>query len=272
MSRKRHTPDDEPFFLIRTLAANFLDGDEIAPHAHGWGQLIYATSGLITVSAERGTWVVPPRWAVWAPAGIRHGMRFTGTASLRTLYVRPDIMCLAPYSAVVNVSPLLRELILRAVDLTMLDAREPTHRALVDLIVHECATCSAPPLDLPWPRSDRLRQVAEHLAEHAADRVSHATLGRRFGIGVRTLERSFAAETGLSLGQWRRHARFMHALRRLGAGASVKRVAGEAGYQTPSAFIAAFRATLQTTPGRYFTEGRLPARVAERPTSSSRRR
>jgi AraC-like DNA-binding protein len=45
----------------------------------------------------------------------------------------------------------------------------------------------------------------------------------------------------------------MDALRQLGAGASVKRAAIEAGYRTPSAFVAAFRASFKTTPGRYFS-------------------
>ena len=51
-------------------------------------------------------------------------------------------------------------------------------------------------------------------------------------------------------------ARFLHALRCLGAGAPVKQAALDAGYQSPSAFIAAFRAALDTTPGRYFQAGR----------------
>jgi AraC-like DNA-binding protein len=252
MSRTRHAPADEPYFLMRTLAAEFSDGHALAPHAHPWGQLIYAASGLITVWTEQGSWVVPPHWAVWAPAGVSHGLRFTGAASLRTLYLRPDLASPAPASAVVEVSPLLRELILRAVQIGMLDARERTHVALVDLIVHEFSTRPAPTLDLPLPRSDVLRRVAKELTERPQDHRSHAALARHFGIGVRTLERGFAAETGLSLGQWRRQARFMQALRRLGAGVPVKRVAVEAGYRTPSAFIAAFRAALNTTPGRYF--------------------
>jgi AraC-like DNA-binding protein len=252
----RHTPADEPYFLVRTLAADFADGHRIAPYAHDWGQLIYAASGVVTVRTERGFWIVPPHWAVWAPAGIRHGLRFTGAASLRTLYLRPDVQSPAPHSTVVTVSPLLRELILRAVQLRMLDARESTHRAIVDLIVHEFSTCPASPLDLPLPCSERLRRIADDLAQRPSDRASHASLAKRFGLGVRTLQRGFAAETGLSLGQWRRHARFMHALRRLGAGESVKRVAFEAGYRTPSAFVAAFRASLNTTPGRYFDDGR----------------
>jgi AraC-like DNA-binding protein len=41
-------------------------------------------------------------------------------------------------------------------------------------------------------------------------------------------------------------------LRLLGGGAAVKQAAMDAGYRSPSAFIAAFRAVFQTTPGKYF--------------------
>ena len=154
MSRKRHTPADEPHFLVRTLAAEFADGRELPPHAHPWGQLIYAASGVMSVWTEQGSWVAPPHWAVWAPAGVAHAMRFTGAASMRTLYLRPGLGGLASDSAVVTVSPLLRELILRAVEIGMLDEREPTHVAMADLIVHELRTHSTPSLDLPLPQGE----------------------------------------------------------------------------------------------------------------------
>ncbi len=260
MSRKRHTPADEPHFLIRTLGAEFADGSALEPHAHEWGQLIYAASGVVSIWTGQGSWVVPPPyWAVWAPAGVAHAMRFAGAASLRTLYIRPGLGSPAPNSSVVIVSALLRELIQRAVEIGMLDAREPTDVAIADLIVHELRAHATPVLDLPLPRTELLRRVTEHLSRTPDDRSGHGTLAQRFGVGVRTLERGFEAETGLSLGRWRRQARFLFALRRLGAGAPVKRAAVEAGYQSPSAFIAAFRTAFDTTPGRYFEAGR-PAR------------
>jgi AraC-like DNA-binding protein len=256
MSRKRLAPDDEPYLIVRTLAAEFGDRQALPPHAHPWGQLIYAVAGVLSVWTEQGSWVAPPHWAVWAPAGISHAMRFTGGASLRTLYLRPGLGNLSPDSAVIAVSPLLRELILRTVEIGMLDQREPADVAIADLILHELRTCPVPALDLPRPKDSLLRRVAAHLEQTPADRSGHAALARRFGVGARTLERGFATETGLSLGNWRRQARFLCALRLLGAGEPVKRAAIEAGYQTPSAFIAAFRAAFGTTPGRYFDLGR----------------
>jgi AraC-like DNA-binding protein len=256
MSKKRHTPADERYFLVRTLASEFRDGRALAPHAHHWGQLIYAASGVLSVWTEHGSWVAPPHWAVWAPAGIAHAMRATGTASLRTLYLRPGLAGQPVQSAVITVSPLLRELIVRAVAIGMLDRREPTHVAMTDLILHELRPQSTPSLDLPQPRSALFRRIAEDVAATPSERSGHTALAKRFGISVRTLERAFVSETGLSLGRWRRQARFLHALRRLGGGAAVKQAALESGYRSASAFIAGFRVALNTTPGRYFEAGR----------------
>jgi AraC-like DNA-binding protein len=254
MSQKRHTASDEPHFLVRTLAAEFADGQSLAPHAHSWGQLIYSISGVVSVWTEHGSWVVPPQWAVWAPAGVRHALGFIGATSLRTLYLRPGLFDSLEESAVIPVSPLLRELILRTIGAGFLDDRVPVDGAIAHLIVHELQTPPEAALDLPLPQSERLRGIAEQLARTPGDRSGHAELARRAGIGARTLERGFLAETGLSLGRWRKRARFLHALRRLGSGAAVKDAAHDAGYRSPSAFIAAFRAALHSTPGQYFQE------------------
>ena len=52
--------------------------------------------------------------AVWVPGGIEHEIRMVGPVSMRTLYVEPEAARFMPgtHCAVVEVSPLLRELIL----------------------------------------------------------------------------------------------------------------------------------------------------------------
>ena len=253
MSRKRHTPSDEPHFLVRTADATFADGGRLEAHAHPWGQLIYATSGVLTVWTAQGSWVAPPQWAVWAPAEVAHALRFTGVTRLRTLYVREGLAPALKRSVVIDVSPLLRELIERAVDLGMLDERDATHVAMTHLILDEMREHTTASLDLPQPRTEILRRVAAEVAAAPDRREGLAALARRFAMSTRTLERGFARETGLSFGRWRRQARFLHALRRLGSGASVKEAAIDSGYRSSSAFIAAFRSTLNMTPARYFT-------------------
>ena len=72
------------------------------------------------------------------------------------------------------------------------------------------------------------------------------------GFSMRSLVRQFQADTGMTFRQWRRQARMLFALELLAAGQSTTQVALEVGYQTTSAFVAAFRETFGITPKRYF--------------------
>ena len=242
--------------LVRTLATNHRGGDEIAAHAHDWHQLIYASAGLLNVWTERGSWIVPPHWAVWVPAGTRHSIRFTGAAELRTLYLRPGwALALPGECTAATVSSLLRELILRAVSTGMLDSRDPVEAALATLIADEFRQSPVPPFALPQPESEAVRKAVTLLADGAAEAADMGRLARAVGLGRRTLERRFLAETGMSPARWRQQARLLGALERLAGGQPVKAAAADAGYAAASAFVAAFRAQFGVTPARYFGRG-----------------
>ena len=253
MSQIRHTAADEPYFLIRTLAARYASGRSTPRHVHPWGQLIYCTAGVMTVWTEAGSWVAPPQWAIWAPAGVAHELRFSGDSALRTLYLRADLAAGLPTTCVaMTVSPLLREMVVRAMELGMLDERQPLHRAMATLIVSDLKRHDAPPFDLPAPTSAAARRAADLLSTEGQPPSGTEALARQVGLSVRTLERRFLAETGLTVAGWGRQARLLRGLRRLAAGEPVKRVALAAGYRSASAFVAAFHAAFGQTPGRYF--------------------
>ncbi len=239
--------------LVRTLGARMGPRDDTGRHAHDWGQLIYCEAGVMTVWTESGSWVAPPRWAIWAPAGVEHQIRFAGPAKLRTLYLRGDLASgLPPSCAVFAVSPLLRELIVRAVTIGILDERELTQDAMARIIISELAVVERPPFDLPAPKSEAVCQAAAMLA--AGDHPGGTrNLAAAVGLSPRTLERRFVSETGMSVANWGRQGRLLHSLRLLAGGQPVKAVAASAGYRTPSAFVAAFRDAYGQTPARYFT-------------------
>ena len=253
MSQIRHTSADEPFFLIRTLGLQVATGRDTGRHTHDWSQLIYCSAGVMTVWTERGSWVAPPHWAIWVPAGVTHDIHFAGPAALRTLYLRADVASTVPHGcAVFTVSPLLRELILRAVDLRMLDERVLTHVRVAGLIVDEMARRDTPPFDLPAPVSEPARRAADLLSVGGAN-LGTKRLATRIGVSARTLERRFLRETGMSVAGWGRQARLLLSLRLLAAGEPVKSVSVAAGYRTPSAFVAAFRTAFGETPAKYFS-------------------
>src|SRR5271157_351609 len=85
-ARQALTPAQEPFLPVCSLAAGYSSGFVMAPHAHDWRQLLYATSGAMTVTAGRWCWMILPGNAVFLPAGCRHSMRMWGDVAMRTLY------------------------------------------------------------------------------------------------------------------------------------------------------------------------------------------
>jgi len=225
--------------------------------ASEWGQLHFTPRGALTVSTAEGVWVVPPHQAVWVPAGNRHQIETGPGAALRSLYVRESLSRRLPSSCcAVHVSPLLRELLLRAIRLQTLDRKKPEQRNLMAILLDELAVLPVAPIDLPMPRDPRAVRAARAVREAPGARHTLSGASRASGASARTLERLFRSETGLAFGAWRQRARVLHALRLLADDASVTQTAIAVGYDSTSAFVAAFRRTVGVTPGRYFQPDR----------------
>ena len=272
MSRERQSPLVNLVAMTRPVvgyAADYPTGHHIRRHRHAAGQLIFAARGVMTVATAAGRWVVPPERAVWVPPNVTHAIRMTGAVEMRTLYFGANAAALPDDCAVVQVSPLLRELILRVVAFAQPYARTGREARLVAVLLDEIAAAREAPLHLPMPRDERLLAITEKLAVDPGDKRSLAVWGRTVGASARTLARLFRRETGLGFAHWRQQARLLRALEQLAAGDPVTTVALDLGYDSPSAFIALFRSRLGATPGRYF--GR-PESSDPTPAASGRRR
>lgn len=154
-----------------------------------------------------------------------------------------------------GISPLLRELIAHVSPIGALDRDTPTHAHLADVLVDLLDAAPEVSLQLPTPRDPRARRLVELVRADPAHRASIASLSRRAGASVRTLERLFVTETGLSVGEWRRRFRLLYSLRLLDAGMTVAEVADAVGYRTSSAFTAAFSRHFGAPPTRRRRQG-----------------
>lgn len=247
------TVEQEPYLVVRSLGAGFSGGYVLEEHAHDWRQLLYASAGAMTVYAGRWSWMIPPGKAVFIPAGCSHSIRMWGNVAMRSLYFPADLDHPALGSAecrVLTVTPLLRELILRVIELAALDARVPAHHRLMGVLLDEMNLAPVTPLALPLPGHPRAMAVARHVLAHPAGMETLDVLARRYGAGRRTLERLFRGETGMSFGLWRQKARLLESIRALAEGKPVTEAALDSGYASVSAFIAAFKRTFGCTPGR----------------------
>lgn len=235
------------------LALHYPDGYSISLHRHYSAQLEYAAFGVIKVATRQGVWCVPPLRAVFIPAHMEHQSSSSGSISLCNLLIRPEAAPGLPKDCcVVNVPPLLRELILHAVTLPRLYEPGSADERVMDLILDVVQTLEAAPLDLPIGTDDRIRRIYEGLAETPDDNRSLEDWGHVVGASARTLARLFCSQTGMGFRQWRQQFRVLEAIDRLGRGEAVTTVALDLGYESPSAFITMFKKALGKTPGQYF--------------------
>jgi AraC-like DNA-binding protein len=243
---------------VTALSFNLAHGHAIPEHSHAEDQLVYACQGVMTVLTPAGTWVVPAQRAVWIPAATPHSLVMSGAVAMRTVYLRARMARTLPRACgVVNVSTFLQQLILQLCVHERLSRRSRTQAHLIDVFLDQLQAVRTVPLQLPRLSDPRASRVADALHRNV-DSLEAAC--RRAGASKRTIERLFLQETRLSLGKWRQQLRLMRSLELIAAGEKISHTAAQAGYSTPSAFIAMFRKTLGTTPRRYFEN--LPTRAA----------
>jgi AraC-like DNA-binding protein len=221
-------------------------------HSHPRFQLVYAARGVMTVDTRDATWVVPPQRAVWMPPRVEHRLKASGAIELRSLYVRADAAGRMPRTCeVFEVTPLLRELIVRATELPLeYDLRGPAGR-LMRLLLDELAGLPRLPYHLPMPRSAPLAAICRRLVESPDDAATLAELAAEAATTSRTLARHFRRRTGMTFAEWRRRARLQRALAWIAEGRPIVKVALELGYESPSAFSAMFRRELGAPPSQF---------------------
>lgn len=208
---------------------------------------------MMTVHTDAGLWVVPSLHALWVPAGIEHDLEMIGGAPMRAIYFQTSLTADLPESCrIMLITPLLRELVQEVMRRGTLDRRSKSDRCLMDVLTDQLGTLPLSPIDLRTPVDPRAARAAELVKGDLAVRRTLAQVSDLVGASSRTIERLFRTETGLSFGAWAQRARLLGALQVLARGASVGAASHVAGYETSSAFVAAFRRVLGTTPGRYF--------------------
>ena len=219
------------------------------PQSSDWAQLIYATQGSLTVECPIGErlWYVPARRALWIPAGVACNLRLRGTVRLRMIYLHRALCKAATETHAIHVAPLLHEAILEAVRRSVLASDAPLTRLISELLR---ASTSAT-LMLPMPKDSRVLRVTKRLLRDPSNRETLDQHAHHAGAGVRTLERIFASETGMGFAAWRQRLRMLESMRRLLDGDSVAVAAEAVGYESVSAFVVAFKATIGETPGRW---------------------
>jgi AraC-like DNA-binding protein len=230
-------------------------GHMIEAHSHPWVQLLYASDGTMRVRTDAGMWIIPPRRALLIAPGVLHEVTMLSQVNMRALYIDAQaVAAMTEDCRVLEVSPLLRELILALAVEPVDYAPDGRGGDLARLILSELAAMDTVPIAVLWPRDRRLQALCTEIMARPGSQRRLDDLALDVGASARTLIRLFPKETGLPYRQWVQQVHLAHAFEMLARGESVGAVARSLGYASPSAFTSMFRRLLGRTPQHYVAE------------------
>ena len=245
-------PDQVPRAVVAIGVSLGTSAIELDFHHHRKAQLLMPMRGVLTCEADGVLWIVPPQSAIWIPGGMSHSIRFSGTIEGYNVFIdsaaAPN---LSSSCCAVSVTPLLRELLVRAAQLPVLYPEGGSESHLVTLLLDEIAAAPLGKLSVPMPTDARLRRILKTLMANPARRGTLESWAKRAGLSERSLARLITRQTGMSFGRWRQQLSLMLALQWLAEGTSIQQVASSLGYESAGSFVSMFRKTLGVTPGRF---------------------
>ncbi|WP_243881713.1 AraC family transcriptional regulator [Shewanella algae] len=225
-------------------------------HSHNWHQLVFPASGLLQTQVRDTRFILPHNGALFIPATQEHESRVLVDTQFIGLYLDPAYSQGFPTQAKpLAVSPFLRELLLHLTQAPSPQASDARLRLLA--VLKDEVIQSAPyRLGLLLPKDKRLLRIFDEQVARPALEMTLAQWAERVGASERTLSRLFARELGCSYPLWRQHLRLLSSLTQLEQGETVQQVAFQAGYQSDSAFICAFKGLFDQTPHQYRSQNR----------------
>ncbi len=231
-------------------------GTFLSRHQHPQGQLTFVMQGTSTIMTTEGWWLASPGQAIWIVPACEHSAAYSESSQVIQVMLPPSLAdALPPVCKTLNVSGLLRELLLEALTFGTPGRDDGDTGIIWQLILHQVT--HAPEtltLFIPQGHDRRLQQVTHWLKQDPGNDQTLADLAVRCGCSSRTLARLFQAETGMTFARWRDHLRVITAVDRLSRGQALNRVAMDLGYQSANSFSTMFSRLLGAPPGRYMKQ------------------
>jgi len=227
-------------------------GGRIERHVHEQDQLALISESTAIIETDESYVVQPLLTALWLPAGVHHAVYSSRPFYLHSLYFEAGSVRSATAPQVLGLDALARELVMFLCSAPRASQRGPRHAHALALLVTLLVDARTESFVLPRPRSERARKLADHLASRPGDgRALEIVAAEVGGASLRTFERLFVEETGLTLAVWRRQSRLLASLTLLAEGKSVGEVAHAVGYESAAAFSTAFKQCFGVAPTEY---------------------
>ena len=234
----------------------YADNFILSPHHHDDKiQIIYAPIGKIQIVTEQNLYLLPQGSGLVIPAGVEHNLMVPDSADVRVVNLDTSLNYISKLKscALVSISPLFSAVVdeLSRYNRTF---EEDTPEARLCMVLIDCIEkASLNPTSLPIPADRRIRQIVDGLLNASSDKKTIEEWCSLIGASRRTITRLFVSETGMNYQSYRQHLQIYRSLALLHDTKNINTVAYDVGYESPSAFSAAFKKIMKMTPAEYVT-------------------
>lgn len=239
-------------------AYQYRTGEEVHPHSSLWGDFNFSLDGILEFNIAEQNYLSPPNYGLWIPPQLEHQAisRYDDDMQFICLRISPRLAQYFPRRAkVIQISPFISTFtqhLLRS--RTKQSPLQQWHK--LQVLFDELALAPHDDQYLPLTHDELLKPILDFmlLKEHHALKLS--AICSHFAMSERHLLRLAQSRLNMPISEWRNRAKLIYSMDSLKAGASVKRIALELGYQHPSAFIEFFKRYTQMTPEQFRKQGK----------------
>lgn len=224
-----------------------------ALHAHRKAQLVYVERGFQYLTVGEKKYLLPQHHAAWIPSGALHKTN-THSAKIRLMVLFFEVTAPLPFYeevCVFAVPPVMKEMIRYAEKWSKSLTADAGEAAFLYALYKELPAWAAQSLQLHMalPRDARLRKAVDFLHDRYTGVIAVEAISEAAGLSLRTLERIFKKETGLTLSKYQQMLRIIKSLELLSAKEfTVSEIAFKVGYKSLQAFTNSFMNVMQYRP------------------------
>ncbi len=222
--------------------------------------LLYASEGSLRLITDDRCWTLPPSRAAWIAANDPILVEIPRPATCcSVLFAEGFVPPPTPSGVVFDMSPMAREMVLEC------RAFGPESEGLSDyamqlfrtlgLTCHELARRPANSW-VPIGKSDAAKRALDYTEARLDQDIGFASVADAAHLSERTLARRFADELGMTWRQAQRRMRMVRAIEMLAQDTQITQIALNTGYNSLSAFNAAFKDFTGQTPTEYRANSR----------------
>lgn len=219
---------------------------DFSPTQWGWKDVVKRKKhyffcqvhGLSTWTINDEEVKVPAGKGVWLPRGTKYSAEFSPQDVICALGFRAKENPASSEAGVITIDNELEELLTQFSSPFTFRTNADAGRASIMAAVERLART---PEGLTLPKNPAARRIAEQLLHEPGSPRTIEQWSDWAHCSARSLQRSFAVETGRTFNEWRHICRMTAAQRHLRSGRSIARVGRTVGYANHSSFSRAFR-------------------------------